>query len=183
MAVFRFRVYWEEDDSVYRDLLIRSDQTFADLHKAILTAFEFDQLHDAVFYRSNDNWQRGREIVLKKEDRPYTVEPLLMNETPIGAAVHNTNQKFVYVYDFQKNWTFLVELIQVMNEENKKLSYPYCTRKEGLAPSQYTNKLPGNDKLLEIEEKYDLGADDFSPDGFGEEGGTREDLADDEETF
>ncbi|MBX6380620.1 MAG: hypothetical protein IRZ01_08075 [Thermoflavifilum aggregans] len=180
MAVFRFRVYWEDDDSVYRDVLIKSDQTFADFHRAILSAFDFDQIHDAVFYRSNDNWQRGREIVLKKDDRPRQAEPLLMAETPVGAAVRNTNQKFVYVYDFQKNWTFLIELIQVMGQENKKLTYPYCARKEGLAPSQYENKIPGNDKLMEMEEKYDLGSDDFSPEGFGEEGETDQDMADEE---
>jgi hypothetical protein len=38
---------------------------FFDLHLSILKAFEFDNKHGATFYRSNDNWQRGREISLE----------------------------------------------------------------------------------------------------------------------
>jgi hypothetical protein len=36
MAVLRFRAYYEEDDSVYRDIVIKHTQTFADLHSAVL---------------------------------------------------------------------------------------------------------------------------------------------------
>ena len=42
MAILKFRVYLEEDDSVYRDIAIRHTQTFYDLHEAILKAYEFD---------------------------------------------------------------------------------------------------------------------------------------------
>ena len=55
MAVLKFRVYLEEDDAVYRDICIKHTQTFAELHYAILKAYEFDNKHQATFYRSNDN--------------------------------------------------------------------------------------------------------------------------------
>src|SRR3954465_4405125 len=113
MAVLRFRAYYEEDDSVYRDIVIKHTQSFADLHNSILKAFEFDNKHQATFYRSNDNWQRGREISLEKYDKDYQAEPLIMETTTIGSEIRIPNQKFVYVYDFAKNWTFLVELINV----------------------------------------------------------------------
>ena len=57
MAILKFRAYFEEDDSVYRDVAIRHTQSFFDLHEAILKGYEFDAKHDATFYRSNDNWQ------------------------------------------------------------------------------------------------------------------------------
>lgn len=57
MAILKFRVYFEEDDSVYRDVVIRPQQTFFDLHEAILRAYDFDNKHGATFYRSNDYWQ------------------------------------------------------------------------------------------------------------------------------
>ena len=66
MAILKFRIYFEEDDSVYRDIAIRHKQNFRDLHEAILKAFEFDNKHSATFFRSNDRWQRGREITLTK---------------------------------------------------------------------------------------------------------------------
>ena len=42
MAVLKFRVYWEEDDAIYRDVLVKHTQNFQDLHTIILKAFELD---------------------------------------------------------------------------------------------------------------------------------------------
>src|SRR3984957_15543153 len=118
MAVLKFRIYLEEDDSVYRDVAVRHTQSFLQLHQIILKAYEFDRKHQATFYRSNDNWQRGREITFEKYDKSYQVEPLLMESTLIGSEIKNPNQKFIYTYDFVKNWTFQLELIHVTKEEN-----------------------------------------------------------------
>jgi len=171
MAILKFRVYFEEDDSIYRDVAVKHTQTFLQLHQVILRAYEFDSKHQATFYRSNDNWQRGREISLEKYDKPYKVEPLLMDATPIRSEIHDPNQKFIYVYDFAKNWSFLVELINVSKEENSKLDYPAVVKSEGIPPSQYGTKGLVGDKLTEIEEKYDLtkGTEGF---GVKEEDGT-----------
>src|ERR1700710_989953 len=102
MAILKFRVYFEQDDSVYRDVAIRHSQSFLQLHYAILKAYEFDNKHQATFYRSNDHWQRGKEITLAKYDRKYKVEPLLMEATPVGSEIIDPNQKFVYEHDFAK---------------------------------------------------------------------------------
>jgi hypothetical protein len=156
MAILKFRVYFEEDDSVYRDVVARHTQTFLQLHQVILKAYEFDSKHQATFYRSNDHWQRGREISLEKYDKPYKAEPLLMANTTIGSEIRDPNQKFIYVYDFVKNWSFLVELINVSKEESDKIEYPAVIKSEGIPPSQYGTKGLVGDKLTEIEEKYDL---------------------------
>ncbi len=167
MAILKFRVYFEEDDSVYRDVAIRHSQHFLQLHHAILKAYEFDNKHKATFFRSNDNWQKGKEITLEKYDKPYKVEPLLMESTSIGSEIKDPNQKFVYLYDFVKNWSFCIELINVSKEENPRLEYPAIVRTEGIGPSQYGTKGLVSDKLAEMEEKYDLvtGAEGFSEEG------------------
>ncbi len=178
MAILRFRIYWEEDDAVYRDVVIRHTQSFKDLHDTILKAYEFDNKHKATFFRSNDLWQQGREISLEKYDKTYKAEPLLMEETTVGSEIREPNQKFVYVYDFNKNWTFMVELINVSKEENPKTTYPSVIRTEGIAPSQYGTKGLVGDKLAEMEEKYDLTA---GAEGYGEEGDSDDDSGADEE--
>jgi hypothetical protein len=180
MAILKFRIYWEEDDSVYRDVAIKHTQNFSDLHEAILKCFEFDNKHKATFFRSNDNWQRGREITLEKYDKNYKAEPLIMSETILGSETRDPNQKFVYVYDFAKNWTFMVELININKEENPKLTYPTCVRTEGIAPSQYGTKGLISEKLAEVEEKYDLNAQAMI-DGYGEEGEDGEETSEEEE--
>ena len=178
MAVLKFRAYYEEDDSIYRDIVIKHTQNFADLHNAILKAYEFDNKHPATFYRSNDSWQRGREISLQKYDKPYKAEPLLMAETPIGSEIRDPNQKFIYAYDFVKGWTFLVELINVSKEESPKITYPSTIRAEGIGPAQYGTKSLLGDKFIDIEEKYDLSA---GAEGFSNMGENDSDSADTED--
>jgi len=108
----------------------------------------------------------------------------LMKETTIGSEIKDPNQKFIFVYDFNKQWTFLVELINVSKEEKPGLEYPAIVRTEGIGPSQYGTRGIGGDKLAEMEEKYDLNKGIL--DGFGEEGeedsdGGFDDYQDDEE--
>jgi hypothetical protein len=173
MAILKFRVYLEEDESVYRDVVIRHTQSFRDLHDTILKSYEFDNKHKATFFRSNDHWQRGREISLEQYEKEYKAPPLIMSETTIGSEIRDPNQRFIYLYDFNKNWTFLVELINVSKEENPKITYPATARTEGIAPSQYGTKGLLGEKFADIEEKYDLTK---AADGFGEKDADGEDL-------
>ena len=167
MAILKFRIYLEEDEGIYRDVVLKHTQTFADLHTVILKSYEFDNKHQATFFRSNDFWQRGREISFSVYDKNYVAPPLLMAETTIGSEIRDTNQKFIYVYDFAKNWTFLIELININKEENPQINYPSITRVEGIGPQQYGTKSILGNKFTDIEEKYDLKE---ASDGFGEEG-------------
>src|SRR6476620_3295199 len=167
MAILKFRVYLEEDDSVYRDVAIRHKQSFFDLHEVIMKSFEFDSKHQATFFRSNDHWQRGREISLEQYDKPYKAAPLLMKDTTIGSEIKDPNQKFIYEYDFTKHWVFQIALISVSKEESAKTVYPAITRKEGIPPSQYGTKSLLGERFADIEEKYDLSK---GAEGFGEEG-------------
>jgi len=169
MTVLRFRVYWEDDDQTYRDIELLGNQTFLDFHQAIFKAFEFDGKHAASFFESNDKWTRGREIssevLVNKKDAPA----LSMLKTPVSALIAVPDQKFIYSYDPAKKWSFQVELIGVSKEETPKRIYPFLLRKEGIAPAQYGIKGVNPDKIMEIEEKYDLGADEMA-EGFGNEG-------------
>ena len=169
MAVLKFRIYLQEDESVYRDIAIKHTANFKELHQAILIAYEFDNKHQATFYRSNDIWQRGREISVEKYEKEYKAEPLIMENTVLATEIKDTNQKFIYEYDFTKHWLFTVELINVDKEENKKLIYPVCVRTEGIAPSQYGTKGLIDKRLAEMEEKYDLKPEAMQ-EGFSEEG-------------
>ncbi|MDZ4793256.1 MAG: hypothetical protein SGI83_03175 [Bacteroidota bacterium] len=174
MAILKFRVYLQEDESVYRDVVIRHTQTFKDLHETILKGYEFDAKHKATFYRSNDHWLRGKEISLEVYEKDYKVPPLLMADTSIGTEIKNPNQRFIYQYDFNKNWGFLIELINVSKEENPKVIYPSVARVEGIAPSQYGTKGLLGPKFADIEEKYDL--TQVTGDGFSEKDAEGEDI-------
>ena len=169
MAFLKFRVYWEEDDAIYRDVIVKHTQNFTELNNIILKAFEFDQKHDATFFRSNDIWKRGREISRAVYEKEYVAPPLLMEETTIGSEIIDTNQHFIFLYDFVKSWTFLIELIQVIKnaDADMTLEYPIVSRTEGVGPMQYGTKGLLGKTFADIEEKYDLSE---AQEGFGEEG-------------
>ncbi len=180
MAFLKFRVYWEEDDAIYRDVIVKHTQNFTALNNIILKAFEFDQKHDATFFRSNDIWKRGREISKAVYEKEYIAPPLLMEETTIGSEIIDTNQHFIYLYDFVKSWTFLIELIQVIKnaDADMTLEYPIVSRTEGVGPMQYGTKGLLGKTFADIEEKYDLSE---AQEGFGEEGEDAEDGEHDKE--
>ena len=169
MAFLKFRIYWEEDDAIYRDVVVKHTQNFTELNDIILKAFEFDQKHDATFFRSNDIWKRGREISKAVYEKEYIAPPLLMEETTIGSEIIDTNQHFIFLYDFAKSWTFLIELIQVIKNADADISleYPIISRIEGVGPMQYGTKGLLGKTFADIEEKYDLSE---AKEGFGEEG-------------
>jgi hypothetical protein len=180
MAFLKFRIYWEEDDAIYRDVVVKHTQNFTELNDIILKAFEFDQKHDATFFRSNDIWKRGREISKAVYEKEYIAPPLLMEETTIGSEIIDTNQHFIFLYDFVKSWTFLIELIQVIKnaDADMSLEYPIISRIEGVGPMQYGTKGLLGKTFADIEEKYDLSE---AKEGFGEEGEDAEDGDKDEE--
>jgi hypothetical protein len=93
----------------------------------------------------------------------------MMGEVLIGSEILNTNQQFVYLYDFAKSWTFLIQLIQVIKnaDADMELNYPMVSRIEGVGPMQYGTKGLLGPNFTDIEEKYDLTE---AQDGFGEEG-------------
>jgi hypothetical protein len=68
----------------------------------------------------------------------------------------------------------------VNKEENPKITYPSCSRSEGIGPSQYGTKGLINEKLSEIEEKYDLNTSVLA-EGYGEEGEDGEESESEEE--
>jgi len=144
MAVYRFKVIIEDNDDVYRDIDIKAAQTFEDLHTAIQEAFKFDNKHAASFFVSDDYWRKHLEITLRKEDLALTdeevrlkVEPKkLMSEAKIAKYIETPHQRFVYVFDETVQWTFLLEMMKITNEE-PKAKYPLISKSIGTPPKQY----------------------------------------------
>ena len=162
MQVFKFRVFLEQDDTIFRDVEIKPNQSFEDFHKIILKAFAFDGKHEASFFTTNDNWVMLNEIALHKKANAQ-----LMSKVLIASLIDDPHQKFIYLYDFDVEWNFLIELMS-FEEEQKKTAYPRIARTEGAAPKQYGAQ-PIADKDVEVfeaEEKYDA----HDADEMGEEG-------------
>jgi UDP-3-O-[3-hydroxymyristoyl] glucosamine N-acyltransferase len=58
MAVYRFKVYLEDNEDIYRDIDIKASHTFEEFHKIIQEAFKFDAKHAAAFFVSDDYYNQ-----------------------------------------------------------------------------------------------------------------------------
>lgn len=191
MAVYRFKISWEENEDVFRDIEIKSSQTFEDFHNIIQQALNFDGKHSASFFVSDDYWRKNQEITLRKEDLPLDedeirkkVEPKkLMADTKIAKYIEQPHQRFVYVFDPSAQWTFLVEMIKI-GQENPKTTYPVIVRSEGKAPKQYKQLKTVKDEfspemlLMKKEEGEDVEEDEiYKTLNTGEESFEEDDLS------
>ena len=144
MAVYKLRVTFEDYEDVYRDIEIRPSQSFYDLHQVILQSISFDTKHAASFFVSDEYWRKNDEITLLEEDLEDGVK--LMKKVKISSTVLQPNQRYVYLYDKQALWSFLIEMIKLVPEDNTA-SYPRCVKTVGQAPKQYKQQVL--DKLKE----------------------------------
>src|SRR5690349_13943551 len=137
MAIYRFKVSFEDYDDVIREIDIKSNQTFEDLHHAIHRTTGYDSEKSSSFYVSNDHWIKAEEIAFMPTQRKKDTGMALMTGTKLFKFIDDPHQKFYYTYNFERPYDFHVELIKILDEEKGK-EYPFIVKSAGEAP-----KLPG----------------------------------------
>ena len=133
MAIYRFRVSFEDYDDVVRDIDIKSTQTFEDLHLAIHKSTGYNPEQSSSFYVSNDQWIKGDEIAYLPNQRKIDRGVTLMTGTKLNRFIEDPHQKFYYTYNFDRPFDFHIELIKILDEEANK-EYPSLARSVGEAP-------------------------------------------------
>ncbi|MBI4931441.1 MAG: hypothetical protein HY841_11800 [Bacteroidetes bacterium] len=163
--IYRFRITYEDHEDVFRDIEIKSSQSFMELHTAIQQAIAFDNSKQATFHMSDDYWRREEEIISintsgeEKKRRDKKEEP--PSKKIISDHVNHPHQKFIYVFDPEKEWTFTVELLKIIPDEKKE--YPLCVKSAGTSPKQYkaTNLPPppvedDDDAILNLKDEKEI---------------------------
>ncbi len=133
MAVYRFRVTFEDYEDIYRDIDMPAKGTFLDLHHEIHKSTGYAVDASSSFYVSNDQWKKGTEIALHPTSRKVELGVLLMEAIRLSKFIDDPHQKFYYVYNFDRPYDFHVELIKILKEEDGK-EYPSIFRSVGQAP-------------------------------------------------
>jgi len=152
MALYRFRVTFEDYDEVMREIDVKSNQTFEDLHHAIHKSTGYNPEFPSSFYISNDQWIKGEEITYlpnqKRIDRGVT----LMDKVKLLKFIDDPHQKFYYTFNFDRPFDFHVELMKIILDEAPGTIYPAVIRSVGEAPKQFGNvldNLPATDAANE----------------------------------
>ncbi|MEJ6979574.1 hypothetical protein WG906_03885 [Pedobacter sp. P351] len=133
MAIYRFRVSFEDYDDVIREIDIKSTQTFEELHLAIHRTTGYNPEKSSSFYVSNDHWIKAEEIAFLPNQRKTDAGVALMTGTKLYKFIDDPHQKFYYTYNFERPYDLHVELIKILDEEKGK-EYPVLVRRSGEAP-------------------------------------------------
>lgn len=133
MAVYRFRVTFEDYEDVYRDIDMPSKGTFLELHQEIHKSTGYNVEVSSSFYVSNDQWKKGTEIAHLPAKRKSDANVLIMEAIRLSKFIDDPHQKFYYIYNFDRPYDFHVELIKILKEEDGK-EYPSLFKSVGLAP-------------------------------------------------
>jgi hypothetical protein len=139
MALYRFRITFEDYDDVIREIDVKSNQTFEDLHRAIHQSTGYSPEYSSSFYVSNDQWIKGEEITYMPNQKRIDRGVALMDKVKLLKYIDDPHQKFYYTFNFDRPFDFHVELLKIILEENPGTSYPAVIKSAGEAPKQFGN--------------------------------------------
>lgn len=126
MAVYKFRVFIEDNHEIYRDVEVQGRHDFADLHGAIVLAFGFQQGQSAEYVTSDSSWYTGDAVVTLDGD-------LKGNPTRIVSQVNDPHQRFLCTTTSHKPVELALELLKI-TAEAEDTTYPRCVKVHGDAP-------------------------------------------------
>ena len=141
MALYRFRITFEDYDDVVREIDVKSNQTFEDLHRAIHQSTGYNSEYPSSFYISNDQWTKGEEITFLPNQKRIDRGVALMDKVKLLSYIDDPHQKFYYTFNFDRPFDFHVELMKIILDDAPGVTYPAVIKSTGEAPKQFGNVL------------------------------------------
>lgn len=156
MALYRFRVTFEDYDDVMREIDVKSNQTFEDLHRAIHQSTGYNPEYSSSFYISNDQWTKGEEITYLPSQRRIDRGVSLMGKVKLSSFIDDPHQKFYYTFNFDRPFDFHVELMKIILDDAPGVTYPAVIKSVGEAPKQFGNTFNSAAAAPTANEDFDL---------------------------
>ena len=144
MYTYKFRLFFDDVEDFIRDYEILAEQTFKDLHDAIIQSIAgLDGQELASFYICDGRWEKQKEITLidmnmdensdiwpeNADNEEYTPKAI-MSEAVLSDFIDDPRQRLIYEYNFLNINTFYLELLKTFESE-KKVKYPRCVHSVG----------------------------------------------------
>lgn len=128
---------------ICRRILIRSDQTLQELHRAIFDAFDREEEHMYEF-------QVGGKGPRDSKARRYVLPSVMkdpfgegkpdgsVTSTAVGSLGLKPGQPFGYWFDFGDDWWHQINVAGI-DDRVRPGKYPKVTKRVGASPPQYAN--------------------------------------------
>jgi hypothetical protein len=170
MLAYRFKITFENNDEFIRDVELATDQSFYDFYNILMENLSLDKELPSSFYLCDHKFRKKRPIfqpgfksLLKVKDKvgeanEQEEKDLYMDKCILSEFVDDPHQKFLFIYDLPNDWSFYIELIKIVQADNRTF-YPKVVKALAHTPSELVRKavnLPG-----ETDDEEDV---DFEPD-------------------
>lgn len=146
MAVYRFRVFIEDNHEIYRDIEVLGRHDFADLHRTIIKAFSFELGQPAEYVTSDSSWYTGDDVT--RLDGNLQGKP-----ARIVSHINDPHQRFICATVSYKPVELSIELLKIFKEE-EDVEYPRCSKVHG-DPPFYTQP-PVKPMSVPVEEEEEV---------------------------
>jgi len=189
MPLYTFRVTFEEDENIFRDVQIKPAQSVNTLNRAIVLAYRIKNEYTPSLFISNDGWKKVSQLsgvsmdgIVLPEVKDDSIPPKKKDATPAEPTkkapdtsqklfdiINDPHQKLIAEYEGATTSTFLIELLSINVTEDKSSVYPLCSKSVGPSPFQNDDLkkyLDGRATGAELEE-YALDKEDDDTDEMG----------------
>jgi hypothetical protein len=128
VEVYQFRVYLREiSPAIWRRLLLRSDQTIADLHYTLQIAMGWNDLHLNRFVIHGKEFGVAHIGGMSFSDDSHMIK--------LSDFHFRLRERFLYEYDFGDRWQHEIRLEKKLLVDPKRM-YPVCTGGSRNAPPE-----------------------------------------------
>ncbi len=176
MQAYRFRLLYDDQEDFLRDIEIKPGQTFKEFHEIVQKSVGIEGQELASFFVCDRKWNKSKEItlinMLAEADAPQTIDEydedapvknhipvMVMDDVKIRDIIEDPHQRLLYEYDFLNPRTFFIELIKILDADEKKV-YPLCVKQEGTLAAMvipnYESFLDDPDEEAMLSELNDL---------------------------
>ncbi len=135
--IYKFLILSDEVDNFAREISIDSENTFFDLHNAILDSVNYSKDEMASFFLCDDEWEKRTEVTLMEMDTDPEFDSWVMKDTQLSELLEDEKQKILYVFDYITERAFFMELREIIPGEY--LDQPVCSKSKGDAPKQFVD--------------------------------------------
>ena len=130
MNAFIFKITPANQKDIFRKIQIPGNLTFEDLHFAILDSFDLTSGEMASFFKSDESYYKGEEILLEDMDNESD-DVVLMEDLTVEDAVKSKTKHFLYHYDYLFLKAFHVEFIEKVKVEEEDAEDVLLLESEG----------------------------------------------------
>jgi len=134
MAIYKYKITIAGNKNFVRECEVEDNSTLYDLHRYIQKDLDFDEAQLAVFFISNQKWERVKAIPL------FDLGDGSMDSISINDLISDEENNLLYVFDMYNNRQLQIEFMFEV-EETPRTTYPKTVLSKGNPPNQFSKNV------------------------------------------